>query len=71
MIRLKWLCRIRHKWVYYDNQTPLRVGQLFIMRRKCSRCHRIESQSLVTSNWYEVLPTKEELREINLKKLGL
>lgn len=68
---MKWLCKIRHNWHYYDNQTPLKVGQLLIKKRRCKRCYRLESQSLVTGNWHEVLPTVEEMREINLKKLGL
>lgn len=67
---LKWLCRIRHKWVYYDNQTPLRVGQLVIKKRSCKRCHLIEIQSLVSGKWYKCEPSPGELRDINLKRLG-
>lgn len=69
---LKWLCNINyHRWCYYTNQTPLRVGQLIIMKRKCKRCHKIECQSLVTGNWHEVLPTREEMRDIKLDDLGI
>ena len=68
---MKWLCRFWHKWYYYTNQTPLRVGQLLINKRRCKRCHMIETKSLVTGNWHKVIPTKEERREINLKKLKL
>jgi hypothetical protein len=68
---MKWLCKIRHKWYYYDNKVMLGIGHLTIQRRRCLRCYKIESQSLTSVKWEEVKPTIKELRDINLSKLGL
>ena len=68
---MKWLCKIRHKWQYTPTKKSLKVGQLITIRRRCLRCDKVEIQSLLDSSWYRAKPTKEELREINLKKLGL
>ena len=68
---MKWLCKIRHKWKYTPTKQPLKVGHITIQRRRCLRCDKIEVNSLIDDSWYLAKPTKEELREINLKKLGL
>lgn len=68
---MKWLCKIRHRWHYTPTKKPLKVGQLILIRRRCLRCDKIEVQSLIDNSWYKAKPSVEELREINLKKLGL
>ena len=68
---MKWLCKIHHRWYYSPHNTPLKVGHLTIQRRRCLRCDLIEVQSLIDTTWYKATPTIDELREINLKKLGI
>lgn len=68
---MKWLCKIRHRWHYTPTRQSLKVGQLILIRRRCLRCDKVEVQSLIDDSWYVTNPTKEELREINLKKLGI
>lgn len=68
---MKWLCKIRHRWHYSPQKKPLKVGHLTIQRRRCLRCDLVEVQSLIDTTWYKATPTKVELREINLKKLGI
>jgi hypothetical protein len=65
-------CKLGHRWIYYSNVTELKiVGHISRRRRRCQRCDRLESNSLIDDSWLKAVPTKEELREINLKKLGL
>lgn len=68
---MKWLCKIRHNWHYTKNKQPLKTGHLSLLRRRCLRCHIVEIQSILDNSWNKTTPTIEELREINLKRLGI
>lgn len=79
-MKWKWLCKFRHYYVYYDSGQYLsssgrydndvsNSGQLVLVKRRCKRCQLTEVQSLVTGNWYEVLPTKDEIRDIKIDEL--
>lgn len=64
-------CKLGHRWIYYSIVTELKIGHISRRRRRCQRCDIVEVSSLLDDSWYKAVPTKEELREINLKKLGL
>lgn len=78
---MKWLCKIGHDFhnfetvaqiVDYDESKSFEPsGQLVANKRFCKRCNLMQFQSIVSGNWYGLRPTIEDIREINLIKLGI
>ena len=71
---MKLLCILSHRWNYGEEKVP--VGKQYsgshitIQKRICKRCHQ-KQRLLDGTLWCDVALTKEELREIKLKELGL
>jgi len=73
------LCKIRHKWKYSTENWDIdtKPGNLKLHRtmsfkvRVCQRCYQKQRQELNGEIWFDVSLSKEEIREIKLKRLGL
>lgn len=69
------ICKIKHSWEYSTNKVNIHSqnsgAHITISQRICKRCHKKQVQPLDTLKWCDVKLNREELREINLKKLGL
>lgn len=73
---MKWLCKIRHNFKYYDQIVNLEVGHLTVPHRQCQRCGLKETlsksfQMEFDSIWMPVVLTKDELRDKKLSDLGI
>jgi hypothetical protein len=75
---MSFLCKIiKHNWSYTQDKIHIHsaVGDgrahITLTHRLCKRCYKKQVQLLHTSKWEDVELTKNELREMKLKKLGL
>lgn len=66
---MKWLCKIRHRWHYYDQTIKLKSGHITIPRRQCKRCYIIENHS--GTKWFPAVLFPNELRDKKLRDLGI
>jgi hypothetical protein len=72
---MNWLCKIRHKWKYSTEKWDIGKHQggahITLKVRTCQRCYQKQRQELNGELWFDVSLSKEEIREIKLKRLGL
>ena len=75
---MSFLCKIiKHNWSYSQDKILIHssVGDgkahITLTNRLCKRCYKKQVQELDTGNWEDIKLNAQELREINLKKLGL
>ena len=73
---MSWLCKIRHNWSYSTEK--INIGKkkgsdahITLNVRMCKRCYKKQSQELIGELWFDASLSKEEIREIRLKELGL
>lgn len=75
---MSFLCKIiKHKWSYSQDKIHIHSSlgdgkaHITLTNRLCKRCYKKQVQELDTGNWEDIKLNVKELREINLKKLGL
>lgn len=75
---MSFLCKIiKHKWSYSQDKIHIHssvgdgTAHITFTKRLCKRCYKKQVQQLDTGNWEDIKLNVQELREINLKKLGL
>jgi hypothetical protein len=71
------ICKIKHKWSYSETKinthSSYRDEQAHITftYRLCNRCYKKQVQILDNGSWQDTELSKDELREIKLKKIGI
>lgn len=69
------LCKLKHNWEYSTNKVSIHSkapgAHITMNLRICKRCYKKQVQVLDTGKWEDIELSVQELREINLKKLGL
>jgi hypothetical protein len=72
---MKILCKIRHNWKFSTEKwsigKPGSDNHISLNVRVCKRCYLKQRQELGDGLWFDVALSKEEIREIKLKELGL
>ncbi len=79
---MKILCKIRHNWKFSTEKwsigkrgrparEPGTDNHITLNVRICKRCYLKQRQELNGEIWFDVALSKEEIREIKLKELGL
>ncbi len=72
---MSWICKIRHWWSYSTEKVNIGKkasgNHITLNVRVCKRCYKKQRQELNSEIWFDVDLSKEEIREIKLKELGL
>lgn len=68
-------CKLKHKWEYSTTKVNIHSkapgAHISITTRICKRCYKKQVRILESGKWDDIKLNVQELREINLKKLGL
>ncbi len=71
---MNWKCKVfGHKWEYSDRKVTINKsgGHLTFKNRLCLRCYLKQQQNIVSNKWNDVELTKDEIRDLKLKHLGI
>jgi hypothetical protein len=71
---MNWKCKLLgHDWKYSDRKVVINQsgGHLTFKNRLCKRCYLKQQQNIVSEKWNDIELTKDEIRDIRLKELGI
>lgn len=71
---MSWKCKaLGHNWEYSDRKVIINTngGHLTFKNRLCKRCYLKQEQNFVSEKWNDISLSKDEIREIKLKDLGI
>jgi hypothetical protein len=71
---MSWKCKVfGHKFEYSDRKVIINTsgGHLTFKIRLCKRCYLKQQKNIVSNKWNDIELTKDEIRDIKLKDLGI